>query len=174
MKKLIFGFLVALLIASCSSNKNEYLVKIYDREFDQFGIPSGYINSKGDTVVPIGKYFYCFTDTIRNFGMVVQKESGRIIAINRSANELFEAFKYDNGPDYIQEGLFRIIKNGKIGYANEKGEILIEPEFDCAFPFKNGIAKVSNDCSTKKVGEHLTWESKNWFYINKKGERVEK
>ena len=174
MKKLIFGIFVAFLITHCSSDKNEYLVKIYDAEYDEIGVPSCYVNSKGDTVVPTGKYYYCYTDTIRNLGIVMENKNGRIIGIDKNAKELFEVFKYDNGPDYIQDGLFRIIKNGKIGYANENGEIVIEPKFDCAFPFENGTAKVSYNCYTKNDGEHSIWKSDDWFYINKKGEQVEK
>lgn len=174
MKKLILIFFVTFLIISCSSNKNEYLIKIYEGKLDEAGVPSGYVNEKGDTIVPVGKFYYCYTDTIRNFGFVMENENGRIFAIDKNAAELFEVFKFDNGPDYIQDGLFRIIKNGKIGYANENGEIVIEPKFDCAYPFKNGIAKVSNKCTTKKSGEHSVWESNDWFYINKKGEQVEK
>lgn len=33
-------------------------------------------------------------------------------------------------------------QDGKFGYINEKGDIIINPEFDEAFPFENGIATV--------------------------------
>jgi len=100
MIKLIIIILI-LLLTRCSSNQNDYLIKIHKGEFDEIGVPSGYVNSKGDTVVPIGKYYYCYTDTIRKFGVVMENRNGRIIAIDRNAKELFEVFKYDNGPDYI-------------------------------------------------------------------------
>jgi len=174
MNKFNLLFIITFLIINCSPDQHNYLIKIYERNSDGAGVPSGYVNAKGDTVVPIGKYFYCYTDTITNIGFVIEKEAGRIIAIDRNANELFEVFKFDNGPDYIRDGLFRIIKNGKIGYANENGDVVIEPQFECAFPFKNGIAKVSYNCSVKKEDEHSTWESDNWLYINTRGEIVNK
>jgi len=174
MKNLIFEIIITFLISACSSEKDNYLIKFHEGEFDEIGVPSGYLNSKGDTIIPIGKYYYCYSDTIRNFGMVIEKGTGKIIGINQNAKELFEVFRYDNGPDYVESGLFRIIKNGKIGYANPNGEIIIEPSFDCAYPFKGGFAKVSDNCETIIDGEHSIWKSENWYKITKNGKRAEK
>ena len=174
MKKLIFGIIITFLISACSSKNGTYLVKFYEEEFDELGVPSGYLNSKGDTIIPIGKYYYCYTDTIRNFGMVIEKGTGKIVGIDQNATELFEVFRYDNGPDYVESGLFRIIKNGKIGYADPNGKIIIEPSFKCAYPFKGDFAKVSDNCETEKIGEHSIWESDNWYKITKNGKRAEK
>ena len=46
--------------------------------------------------------------------MVMENETGKIIGIDQNATKLFEVFKYDNGPDYLESGLFRIVRNGKI------------------------------------------------------------
>ncbi|NQU88777.1 MAG: WG repeat-containing protein [Mariniphaga sp.] len=110
------------------------------------------------------------TDTITNFGVVFKSGTG-FIGIDKKDNFLFKVFKYDNGPDYISDELFRIIKNGKIGYADSHGKIIIKPRFECAYPFSNGIAKVSLNCNETKDGEHIIWESNNWFYIDKTGKR---
>ena len=174
MKKLIFGIIITFLISACSSKKENYLVKFHEGEFDEIGVPSGYLNSKGDTIIPIGKYYYCYTDTIRDFGMVIKKGTGKILGIDQNATELFEVFRYDNGPDYLESGLFRIIKNGKIGYANPNGKIIIEPSFVCAYPFEGDFAKVSDNCETIKDGEHSMWKSENWYQITKNGKRAEK
>jgi hypothetical protein len=32
--------------------------------------------------------------------------------------------------------------NGKCGYINKSGEMVIKPQFDLAFPFSEGIAQV--------------------------------
>jgi hypothetical protein len=125
----------------------------------------GYINNQGDTIIKLGKYQYCFTDTFRKIAIVLKND--KIIAIDRNECELFEVFKVDNGPDYVSDGLFRIIKNNKIGFANVDGKIIIDPQFDCAFPFENGKAKVSKNCKTISDGENSKWESDNWFYISK-------
>ena len=78
------------------------------------------------------------------------------------------------GPDYTSEGFFRIIENNKIGFADSlTGKIMIKPRFVYTFPFANGIAKVSNDCKKQTGGEHSTWLSDNWYYIDKSGKKIE-
>lgn len=173
MKKLLSGIAFVCLIASCTSKNDYYLVKFQSVNSDDILESSGYKNSKGDIIIPVEKYDYCFTDTIRDLGMVVEKGNGRILAIDRNANELFEVFRYDNGPDYIKNGVFRILKNGKIGYANIKGNIVIEPQFECAYPFEGAFAKVSNTCEIVPDGDYSAWKSDNWYSINKEGKRVD-
>lgn len=173
MKTLFFGIMLTFLMSACSSNEDPYLIKFYEGEFDEIGTPSGYLNSDGDTIIPIGKYDYCYTDTIRDFGMVIETGTGKILGIDTKGTELYEVFKYDNGPDYLESGLFRIVKNGKIGYADQSGKIIIEPAFDCAYPFDGDFARVSDDCETIKDGEYDVWESENWYQITKNGNRVE-
>ncbi len=99
-----------------------------------------------------------------------QLADGKWVVIDRKKTVLYDIFIYDNGPDYASEGLFRVIKNGKIGYANAKTyALVIEPQFDCAFPFENGKAKVSKQCQSIKIGEYTEWQSDNWKFIDKKG-----
>lgn len=152
--------------------QKENLFKIFEGQFDEPGVKSGYVNGLGDTIIPLGKYYYCFTDTVQNFAFVC-KYDGRIIGINTEDEELFEVFRFDNGPDYISDGMFRIIKNGKIGFADMEGKIVIQPQFDCAFPFIHGKAKVSNNCITVKHGEYSGWESGQWFFVDKTGNKTE-
>lgn len=153
-------------MVSCNQHKN-YLVLVEDADNRQ-----GYLDMKGDTIVPFGKYQMCFTDTIKYFGVVLNK-NGQFVGIDQRDKFLFEVFKYDNGPDYFSEGLVRIVKNGKIGYADEQGKIVIEPQYDCAWPFANGKASVSKNCKTEKDGEHEVWMSENWIKIDKNGNVVE-
>ena len=133
----------------------------------------GYKNQKGDTIIQLGKYNFCFTDTFRTYAIVADKKFS-FVAIDRQQNVLYKVFPFDNGPDYPSDGLFRIIIDNKIGYADEAtGKIIIKPQFDCAFPFENGIAKVGLNCKTYADDvEHHTWTTDNWIYINKKGIKV--
>jgi hypothetical protein len=94
------------------------------------------------------------------------------VVVDEQKTVLYDVFIYDNGPDAPAEGLYRIVKDGKIGYADATtNAIVIEPQYDCAYPFENGKAKVSNDCKTIKDGEYSVWESEAWQFINKKGEQ---
>jgi len=99
-----------------------------------------------------------------------QVSDGKWVIMNSKKMALYAVFVYDNGPDYPSEGLIRVLKNGKIGYADAKTyEIVIEPQFDCAYPFENGKAKVSNQCQTVQEGENRSWVSDAWEYVDKSG-----
>jgi len=164
---------LSIVFPSCQGKQkgDDYLIKVYDGGLDEVGVPSGYTNAGGDTVIAIGKYAYCYTDTFRNMAIVLKK-SGEWVAIDKNERELFEVFGYDNGPDYPSDGVFRIIRNGLIGYANTDGQIIIEPQFKCAFPFEMGKAKVSFDCQSVPDGEHTSWKSEKWIYIDKSGRTI--
>ena len=89
-------------------------------------------------------------------------------------NRCYTIYQIDNGEDYLQDGMRRIVdRQGRIGYVNEKGAIIIKPQFAFGFPFKDGRAKVTNRGEKKVVpnskGEYHYWESDKWFYINKRG-----
>ena len=171
MKPIYYSLFALVFLFACQSVKQDYLIKFYEGPDDELGTPSGYINSAGDTIVPFGRYGYCYTDTIRNFG-IVHKKAQELWGIDEKGKELFQVFFYDNGPDYLAEGLFRIIIDNKIGYANADGEIIISPRFGCAFPFEDGKAKVSDDCSAVKEGEYTRWVSENWYWIDKNGDKL--
>lgn len=161
---------LSLIILLCDgSDQKDYLFKICNPSDEA---ECGYVNSRGDTVIAIGKYEYCFTDTLEHMAIVLKK-SGELMAIDRQERELFEVLWYDNGPDYFADGLIRIKKNGNIGYADEKGRVVIAPQFGCAFPFQNGRARVAMACKTVQEGEHSRWESEEWFYIDKSGRKTD-
>ncbi|MFK7926464.1 MAG: WG repeat-containing protein [Bacteroidia bacterium] len=165
------SILLIFLLISCSPKQEKYLIKVSGIENNETSESSGYINLKGDTVIPIGYYISCLTDTIKHIGYVVTEEH-RFMAINQNGEQLFEVYQYDNGPDYLSDGLFRIIENNKIGYADKWGEIIIEPQFECATPFENGESKVAYECQLIADGEHSLMESDNWIYIDKKGKEI--
>jgi hypothetical protein len=168
------GCLVLGLSMVCAAQSNgEFLRKVLaEGEQDEVGARCGYVNpSTGDTVIAIGKYYYCYTDTIRTYGIVV-KYDNTCVAIDKKGKELFQVYWFDNGPDYASDGLFRIIQNGKIGYADTTGKITIPPMYDCAEPFANGMAKVATQCSVVPDGEHRIWSSEQWYWIDKSGAKV--
>ena len=63
------------------------------------------------------------------------------------------------------------------GYADEKGEIVISPQFAFGYPFKNGHAKVTLQGHEEVVpgsnGEMHIWQSEQWFCIDRSGRRVD-
>jgi hypothetical protein len=164
---LLFLFLYSLTTFGQTSKSNDYWLLFADTTKDEYG----YKSQNGNTVIQLGKYNICFTDTFRTYA-VVSKSSIGFVAIDRKQNILYKVFPFDNGPDYISDGLFRILKDNKIGYADATtGKVIIRPQFDCAFPFEDGFAKVSTNCATQSDGKHKVWTSNNWFYIDKKGKK---
>jgi len=60
----------------------------------EVGVPVCYLNERGDTIVPYGKYRYCQTDTIKKIGFAYENKpkDARIICINDAGKELFYVF----------------------------------------------------------------------------------
>lgn len=140
------------------------------------GVPICYLNEQGDTIVPYGKYKFCQTDTIRNIGFVYEnKQNARIVCIDNQGKELFYVFKYDNGPDYVHEGLFRIMdENGLIGFADSLGNVVIKPQFKFATPFENGKAQTTTSGKANDDGEHSFWSSDEWQLVDCNGTKLMK
>ena len=157
---------------------SEILIAFTDEEFLQYGVKVAYMNLKGDVIIPFGKYAYLGTDTLIHYANVIEysKDSiyGRCISIDQNQNILYDIVKYDNGPDYFEQGLSRVLRNGKMGFSNHYGQIIIPCIYDFAWPFKNGKAKVT--FTAKKVIDkqecHSTIISNEWFYINKEGNKI--
>jgi hypothetical protein len=170
--KIIFCLFAGLILAACSNSKlkDEYLISFTDEKTEM----SGYKNLAGDIIIPLGKYDMCISDTFKTYAIVL-KDNSKFLAIDRDEKVLYEVFNYDNGPDYISEGMFRIKKGEKIGFADAKtGKIVIEPIYMCAFPFEEGIAKVTENCKMIQEGEYTSCESEEWVFIDKTGKIISK
>jgi len=85
------------------------------------------------------------------------------------SGKLRRTINYDNGPDYFESGLARTQWNEKIGFFNKALEIVIAPQFDFAFPFKNGVSLVCNGCVKKRDGEHSFMVKGLWGFIDLSG-----
>ncbi len=189
----LFNILILLTLFSCKGTETaaiktqkysnvdsiytDYLVSFSNDSDSSNGTSYGYKNLQGAIIIPLGKYNYCFTDTFKNFAFVFDDKltDSKVVAIDRNENILFDAYMFDNGPDELADGLFRIIRNGKIGYADKNGVIVIEPKFECADKFENGKASVALECRKfieKYDSEHSRMESNSWFYIDIKGNKV--
>jgi WG containing repeat len=73
----------------------------------------------------------------------------RFSFIDPSGKEIAQAYPFDNGPDYFQDGFARIINDAKlVGFIDRQGKVVIAPTFVGAESFCNGRALV-NDGSVK-------------------------
>ncbi len=132
----------------------------------------GYKSADGKIVLKAGMFDMCFTDTVTYSAVVLKPDEG-FVGIDKKGKVLYKIFVFDNGPDDISDGMFRILKDDKIGYADAQGKVVIEPQFSCAYPFEKGKARVSLNCQHIKDGEHTRWESSEWFYVDKNGLKIE-
>jgi hypothetical protein len=164
--------LLALLLgmSACTPAHDDYLIA-YQEEDDPANFGSvGYKNPKGEIVIP-AKFHGTDTNIFRKTAFVVTDAGWA--CIDRRENVLLRPFIYDNGPDYLEEGLFRFVENGKTGFADADCVKLIPARFDFVSPFKEGLAQyfvggkwVDADGS----GEHLTWRLESYKgYVNKSG-----
>ncbi|NQZ01053.1 MAG: WG repeat-containing protein [Bdellovibrionales bacterium] len=78
---------------------------------------------------------------------------------------------YDNGADYFKEGLARYLgSRGKYGYMNKQFSVVVRAEYDFAFPFGGGVARVCDGCKKSKAsGEHGVIVGGKWSLIDQNG-----
>jgi WG containing repeat len=75
----------------------------------------------------------------------------------------------DNGADSFHDGLVRIVRNGKYGFANRAGQVVIPTIYDGAMNFENGRAEVCKRCQISAEEEYHVFSGGDWFRINVKG-----
>lgn len=105
-------------------------------------------------------------------GIAAVVDSAGWAYIDTVGNVIIRPFIYDNGPDYFSEGLARFTMDGKFGFFDEAGRIIIKSRFDFAFPFSEGLSVICFGCKERKEDEHHVIEGGAWGYINNKGEVV--
>jgi hypothetical protein len=132
----------------------------------------GYADKSGKAVVPVTNY-QCFDGLIRKV-VIVAEPDGKLRCYNATGSYLYDMLNIDNGPDEFNDGLIRIVKNDLIGFADAKGKVCIEPKYACAWPFGDGVAQVSLNCTKTIEYEMEKWESEEWFWIDRSGNVVEK
>ena len=148
---------------------------------DEGDYRNGYINKKGEIVVEVGSSSPGnFSDGIAISDNKIIDKSGKVLA-NTQYDQIFrlngDIIAVDRNvgymiidksgspltgyldflPDY-SEGLAVAKVDGKVGYADKTGKVVIEPKFDDGGSFSEGLANVKVDGK--------------WGYIDKKGQYV--
>ncbi len=134
---------------------------------------SGYKKMDGSIAIP-AKYLWVATDTFDKMAIVFDHGW---VGIDRSGKVILHPFIFDNGPDYVTEGLFRFEENGKTGFADINGVQVIPARYSFATPFAEGLSSFAIGGYKKydKGGEHWTWAGGEvQGYVNKKGRSLKK
>lgn len=93
---------------------------------------------------------------------------------DRKGNFLYQPYLFDNGADYFFEGVRRFVKNGKVGFVDRYGKIIIQPGHDFASSFNYGYAIFCDGCDWEKTDdEHPAIVGGTWGVMNTKGETVQ-
>lgn len=182
MKTRLF-FMVLLVSTTVLAQRNhDYMLVRYDTTGKQ---KFGYVftNQKGDTLTRLdtAKYYVCFSDTIEYFAIVGIRQQPGWWAIDKNEQPLFRVYSTSRGepsPDNLREGMIRIVdEQEKIGYANNKGEIVIRPQYEAASSFYRGKAIIGRRCQQtlwcckgEQADKHYAINCRQVGYINRKGQ----
>ncbi|BDA77977.1 hypothetical protein LPTSP3_g09070 [Leptospira kobayashii] len=156
-------FLLFILIPSLSYPQNKTLVSFEEK--DLFGF-----KNKNGKVIIAPRYSHVYDFNEKGVAFVVDKNEW--ICIDSNNKRLLSAFVFDNGPDYLSEGLGRFVENKKIGFFDSACKKKIKAEYDFAQPFENRFSIVCNGCYSEKSGEHSIIKGGKYGAIDKKGKVV--
>lgn len=105
----------------------------------------GFKNEKGKVVV--SPQFQIVMENLKEDEVLIPvKKDGTYYLMDSNGELKFESVFHDNGWDYYNEGLTRFLKDGKVGFLDKGGNVVIQPLYDFAKYFENGTALVCNGC----------------------------
>jgi hypothetical protein len=151
MKRIIVLSLMVIYISGCVKESIKPKKRSYYRYIDKQHLRELKFSQDNLATLKVGSSWY-----------YVRKD-GKALLVMEEKGE----------PDRFKEGFARTKQNGKIGFFNRNLDIIIEPLYDFAFPFHNGISEVCIGCrDLKYYGEDLL-DGGEWKRINRKGIIIE-
>ncbi len=116
------------------------------------------------------KYFMCFNpDQYVHFAIVAMEGSSGWPAIDADEKILFEVYNTSFGepsPDRLVENKIRIVDDRNlIGFANNKGQVIIKPQFEFATSFHKGKSIIGKSCEKVPWDEHADESNCHHFSI---------
>lgn len=128
----------------------------------------GFRNAAGATAIPPRfRAVYPFSE----HGVAGVYDDDGAAFIRPDGSVIARAFWTDNGPDYFTERRARIVKDGKVGFIDEEGEVVIPPRYDFASSFCHGMAAVCIGCQ-RQPGPHGGYEGGRWGFVTRTGTEV--
>lgn len=175
-----FLTLLTLVLIMCSCDKplsatknNQVLVS-----FEDTAHIWGFKDTSGQIMIP-PQYAAVFEDSfVNDIAFVVEKkyavddERHGIIAIDKKNKLILKPFIFDNGPDYVKEGLFRFVEKGLMGFADINGKKVIPAKYTFVEAFQEGFAAFCEGCKKETVGEHWRMVGGKWGFMDKNGKVI--
>lgn len=174
--------LLCLFVVKSSVGQKKFKVEV--KETDSWREIYYLVDEQGKTIrqLDTSLYYVSFNnDGYVYFAVFGKKGSDGWTAIDANETELFKVYNTSFGepsPDYLVENKIRIVNsNNRIGFANNKGEIIIPPQFEIASSFDKGKAIIGNTCRKIPWGKHEKETDCNHYsivceqhgFINEKG-----
>ena len=139
----------------------------------------GYINKAGEFVIkPQFASALKFSEGLAKVVLGEQWGEGKSVYIDKTGKIVFDVppgGDVDNseGCENFSEGLACVAVEGKIGYMDRAGKIVIKPQFDVVTPFINGVASVALGKYEVTEGvSHFVRLGDKWGYIDKNGKYI--
>jgi hypothetical protein len=151
MKKITIYIIISILITGCLIDKAEPKKVSYYKYIDKAYLKKLRFSKDNLATVKINRNWY-----------YVRPDGRAILVIDNKGR-----------PDPFKEGLARTKFNGKIGFFNRNLDIVIEPLYNFAFPFHNGISEVCIGCKNLKYYNTELLDGGEWKRINRKGIIIE-
>lgn len=186
--RLLQLLLISCILFSCQAIYAQQQFKVVEKSTEGWKSIYQLVDRKGQIIrtLDTATYYTCFTmDAYVYFAIFGKKGEKNWVALDARENVLFHVHNTSYGepsPDYLVENKIRIVdSSGRIGFANNKGQIVIKPQFEAASPFQKGKAIIGQTCEKIPWGhqgedsgcEHYSLVCKKYGYINLKGQ-VEK
>lgn len=159
--------------------------KVVERETGNWKMIFDLVNEQNEVIrtLDTNKYYPISLndDNFGYFAIFGMFDSSGWYAIDSEEKILFKVYNTSIGepnPDHLIENKIRIVDQfNKIGFANEKGEIIIPPQFEIASHFSNNKAIIGVSCEKvpwdnheKENGcNHYSIICKQHGYIDEKG-----
>lgn len=103
--------------------------------------------------------------TIESFGRVYVDRTGRVV--------IRDVAFMDNAPDEFHHGLVRIERDGKWGYADPSGRIVVPVKYSCALNYKDQYSDIGPlvcvGCSVEQQGEYRACLGGKWYVADAQG-----
>ncbi|WP_326984151.1 WG repeat-containing protein [Chryseobacterium sp. MYb264] len=173
--------LIILLMPVLSFSQEKEVLKYFKSKDSLVGVK----NQEGKIIVPAQFKIFSYLkdgelvegETIyfdgHKKGEKLQKNEWGYV-YDRKGNFLYRPFLYDNGADYFYEGVRRFVKDGKVGFVDRNGKVVIKPEHDFVSRFNYGYVTFCDGCDWEKTeDEHKAIVGGTWGVMNYKGEIVQ-
>ena len=105
--------------------------------------------------------------------LILAKINNRVYYIRKDGKAMPVYIDEKGKIDRFKEGLARAKINGKIGFFNKNLDMVIEPFYDFAFPFHNGISDICVGCREKIEDNSSLLDGGEWKRIDRQGLIIE-